>query len=127
MGQTRAVRWVLGNYSPCSSVTIMLGKLGWRTLEQRRADSRMVLFYRIVYGYVTVPLPTYVIPLTRTSRTSHPLAYRQLYARTDCYKYMYSFYSVAVVQWNNLPVPVATLSSLESFKEAVSQVCHIKP
>ena len=116
MVQRRAVLWVLGDYSPCSSVTNMLGKLGWRTLAQRRADSRMVLFYKIVYGYVAVPLPTYVIPwqgnrLTRTLRTSHPLAYRQLYARTDYFEYMFSLYPLAVVQWNNLPVPVATLTS----------------
>ena len=122
MVKRRAARWVLGPYS---SVTDMLGKLGWCTLEQRRTGFRLVLFYKIVYGYVAVPLPTYVIPLTRTSRTSHPLAYRQLCAGTDYYKY--SFYPLAVVQWNNLPVPVATLTSLDSFKEAVSQVCHSKP
>ena len=94
----------------------MLEKLGWRILEQRRTDFRLVLFYKIVYGYVAVPLPTYVILLTRTSRTSHPLAYRQLYAGTDYYKY--SFYPLAVVQWNNFAVPIATLTSLDSFKEA---------
>ena len=109
MVQRRAARWVLGDYSPYSSVTDMLGKLDWRTLEQRRTDFSLVLFYKIVYGYVAVPLPTYVIPLTRTSRTSHPLAYRQLCAGTDYYKY--SFYPLAVVQWNNLPVPVATLTA----------------
>ena len=32
--------------------------------------------------FSTKPLPSYVIPLTRISRTSHPLAYRQIYART---------------------------------------------
>ena len=45
MVQRRAARWVLGDYSPYSGVTDMLGKLGWRTLEQRRADSRLLLFY----------------------------------------------------------------------------------
>ena len=96
MVQRRAARLVLGDYSPYSSVTDMLVNLGWRTLEQRHTDFRLVLFYKIVYGYVAVPLPTYVIPLTRTSRISHPLAYRQLCAGTDYYKY--SFYPLAVVQ-----------------------------
>ena len=106
MVQRRAAQWILGDYSPYSSVTDMLGKLGWLTLEQRRTDFRLVLFYKIVYGYVAVPVPSYVLPLTLTSRTPHPLAYRQLCARTDYYKY--SFYPLAVVQWNNLPAPVAT-------------------
>ena len=92
-------------------VSDMLEKLGWRTLEQRRADSRLVLFCKIVHEcmYVAVPLPSYVIPLTRISRTSRPLAYRQIYARTDYYKY--SFFRLAVVQWNALPAPTATLTA----------------
>ena len=44
MVQRRAARWVLSDYSPSSSVSDMLGRLGWRTLEQQRADSRLVLF-----------------------------------------------------------------------------------
>ena len=72
MVQRRAARWVLNDYSPYSSVSDMLEKHNWPTLEQRRADSRLVLFYKIIYGYVAVPLPTYVIPLSRTSRrTTH--------------------------------------------------------
>ena len=56
MVQRRAARWVLSDYSPYSSVSDMLGRLGWRTLEQRRADSRLVLFYKIVHGLVAIPL-----------------------------------------------------------------------
>ena len=123
--QKRAARWVLGDYSPYSSVTDMIGKLGWRTLEQRRSDSRLVLFYKIIYGYVAVPLPSYVIPLSRASRTFHPLAYRQIPTTTNYYKY--SFYPLTVVQWNKLPASVATLTDLDSFKRAVCQVCHSKP
>ena len=89
-------RRVLGDYSPYSSVSDMLGKLSWRILEQRHADSRLVLFYKIAHGYVAVPLPSYVITLTRISRTSHPLAYRQIYTRTDYYKYSFFFGSCSV-------------------------------
>ena len=113
--QRRAARWVLGDYSPYSSVTDMIGKLGWRTLEQRRTDSRLILFYKIIYGYVVIPLPSYVIPLPRASRTSHPLAYRQISTRTDYYKY--SFYPLTVVQWNSLPASIATLTDLDSLNE----------
>ena len=41
MLQMRADRWVLDDCSPYSSVSDMLGRFGWRTLEQRRADSPM--------------------------------------------------------------------------------------
>ena len=103
----------------------MIGQLGLRTLEQCRTDSRLVLFYKIIYGYVAIHLPSYVIPLTRVSWTSHPLAYRQISTETKYYKY--SFYPLRVVQWNSLPVSVATLTDIDSLKRAVCQVCHSKP
>ena len=60
MVQRRAARWSISNFDRRASVTEMLDKLGWRTLGQRRADARLCLFYKIVYGLVAVPLPDYV-------------------------------------------------------------------
>ena len=120
----RAARWVLGDCSPYSNVSVMLVKLGWRTLEQRRADSRLVLFYKIVHGYVAVLLPSYAIPLTRISRTSHPLENKFALGLTTTNTH---FSPLTVVQWNSLPGPIATLTDLDSSKQAVNQVCHIKP
>ena len=57
MVQRRAARWTLRNYDHQASVTEMINKLGWRTLEQRRADARLCLIYKIVYSLVAVPLP----------------------------------------------------------------------
>ena len=65
------------------SFSDMLVRLGWRTHEQRRADSRLVLCYKIVHGLVTIPLPAYVIPLNWYFWTRHSLAFRQLYVRPD--------------------------------------------
>ena len=58
--QRRAVRWTTSYYDYRSSVTAMLQSLGWRTFEQRWADARLCLFYKIVYGLVAVPLPVYI-------------------------------------------------------------------
>ena len=110
----------MSDYSPYSSVSDLLGRLGWRTLQQRRADSRLVLFYKIVHGLVVIPLPTYVIPFNHYSRTTHSLAFRQLYARTDYNKY--SFFPLAVVQWNNLSASTATLTNLDSLTGCQSGV-----
>ena len=49
MVQGRAARWTFGNFDNRASVTEMLNKLGWRALEQRQADARLCLFYKIVY------------------------------------------------------------------------------
>ena len=33
-----------------------------KTIEQRRADACLCLFYRIVYGIVAIPMPDYIQP-----------------------------------------------------------------
>ncbi|MCG7878314.1 MAG: reverse transcriptase family protein, partial [Candidatus Thiodiazotropha endolucinida] len=126
MIQRRAARWTLDNYYRQASVTDMLDHLGWRTLEQRRNDSRLCLFYKIVHGLVAIDLPPYVVHPTRIShKNSHPLVYRQIHTRVDYYKY--SFYPLAIVQWNRLPSNVALLPTFESFKRAVCMVSHPMP
>ena len=69
--------------------TDMLNKLGWRTLEQRRADARLCLFYKIDYGLVAVPLPNYVQYNNRISRYCHSMTFRQDSTSTDYYKYSF--------------------------------------
>ena len=61
MVQRKAARWTLSEYSPYASVTQMLQSLGWRSLEQRRSDSRLCLFYKITYGLVATDMPPYVV------------------------------------------------------------------
>ena len=53
MVQRRAAR-ILSDYSRYSSVTTMLETLGWSSFEQRRAESRLCLFYKIVHSLVAV-------------------------------------------------------------------------
>ena len=50
------------NFDRMASVSAMLETSGWRTLEQKRADSRLCLFYKIVNNMVAVPLPDYIKP-----------------------------------------------------------------
>ena len=46
--QRRAARWVTGRYHNISSVSDMLHSLDWRSLEQRRVDSRLSILFKIV-------------------------------------------------------------------------------
>ena len=127
MVQRRAARWTLCRFSSYDSVSDMLGDLGWRSLKDRRTDSRLCLFYKIVHGLVAVPLPPYVVHtqvFTRHS-ASHPLAFRQIHTVADYYKY--SFFPLAIVQWNRLPPSIALLPDIDSFRLAVSRLTHSKP
>ena len=127
MVQRRAARWTLCRFPTYDSVSDMLGDLGWSSLEDRRTDSRLCLFYKIVHGLVAVPLPPYVVHtqvLTRHS-VSHPLAFRQIHTVADYYKY--SFFPLAIVQWNRLHPSIALLPDIDSFRLAVSSLTHSKP
>ena len=119
MVQNHAVRRVMDNYSPLSSVTEMLENLGWRTLEQRRLDSRIVLFYKIYYHHVAVNFPAYIQVPVRFTRLMHPLSFRQVLVSSDYY-----FFPHCVVLWNSLPCHIVTIQDLDSFKAAVATIQH---
>ena len=61
--QRRAARWATST----SSVTEMLRNPGWRPLDQRRIDNRLVMMYKIAYDIVAIPLTEYLIPNRRES------------------------------------------------------------
>ena len=124
MVQRRAARWTCSNYDRKASVTEMVNNLGWRSLEQRRADARLCLFYKIVYGIVAIPLPDHIQRSTKASRFNS-MAFRQVYASRDYYKY--SFFPVAIFQWNALPESAVCQPSLEAFKAEVGRLQHSGP
>ena len=55
----RAASWVSNDYSSYSILTDMLSNLGRRSLENRCTDMRLAMLYKIVYGLVAIPLPSY--------------------------------------------------------------------
>ena len=59
--QSRAARWVTHDYQYTSSVSTMLQDFNWRTLDQRRIDSRLVLLYKVTYNLVAIPASDYLI------------------------------------------------------------------
>ena len=132
--QRRAGRWTTSSFDYHSSVTAfdyrssvtaIVNDLDWRTLEQRRADARRCLFFKMIYGLVAVPLSDYIDQPNRKSRYCHSMAFRQLHTAEDYYKH--SFFPLAIVQWNSFPETVACLPDLESFKVAVSKLQHTRP
>ena len=125
MVQRRAARWVKNNYSPYESVSNMLDNLGWRSLENRRIDSRLVMFYKIIYCHVAIQIPTYFEKPHRYTRHMHPLSYRQIH--TSATYYQQSFYPATIVLWNRLPSEIVLRADLDSLKEGVCQINHQSP
>ena len=123
--QRRAARWVTRDYQYTSSVSSMLQDLNWRTLDQRRIDSRLVLLYKVTYDLVAIPASDYLIRNTRPSSRNHPIAYRQITTLKDFYKF--TFFPWTIIHWNALPHHIPTLPTLAQFSTAVCQVAHSTP
>ena len=75
MVQRRAARYVCNNYIQMASVTGMLQRLGWRSLQQRCADIRLVFLYKCMNGLVVVDLSVRLVRQTRPSRHCNSMAY----------------------------------------------------
>ena len=125
MVQRRAARWVSNSYFSYDSVSAMLSNLGWHSLEYRRNDSRLAMFYKIQYGLVAVPMPSYLERPIRITRHMHPLSFRQVYVSADYY--WYSFFPMTAVLWNKLPLDLVVLDDLDSFKREVSKISYPGP
>jgi hypothetical protein len=50
MVQRRAARYVQNNYHNTSSVTSMIGTLGWPTLAELRLKTRLIMLYKITHA-----------------------------------------------------------------------------
>ena len=120
--QRRAVTWVSNDYSSYSSVTQMLNTLGWRSLEQRRADAGLILFYNICLWPCCIPIPAYIRhPVKMTS----DYALHALHTNTHYSNYYnYSFFPIVSVQWNKLPAQVVMSLDLNSFRSIVCSLHH---
>ena len=120
--QRRAARFVSHNYSREASVTTMLTTLKWPSLQQRRAESRLSMAYRITHNKVDIR-PDDIFPTqltTRPTRNSHSLRYKRPQCSKDCYKF--SFVPRTVTQWNNLPSAVVNSETLDDFKPKLSEL-----
>ena len=52
--QRRAAQFISNNFRRKASVSEMLHNLGWQSLDGRRQDQRLVLFYKIINGLASV-------------------------------------------------------------------------
>ena len=69
--RSRAARFVTNKYRNTSSVGNMLQYLEWRSLQDRRKDSRLNMFYKIVNNKVEIQKTDRLIPQKRQTLHSH--------------------------------------------------------
>jgi hypothetical protein len=117
--QRRAARFVNNDFRRQNSVTEMLQKLKWDSLQERRARSQLVMLYKIQHQLVAIPATTYLAPSTRSTR-GHDIRYLQPHTRILVYKY--SFFLTVVRLWNTLPATVVGSLNLEQFTRDITEI-----
>ena len=81
--QQRAARFVLNRYHNTSSVSQMIDKLKWPTLEHRRKTARLSMMYKIRHGLVECPtLKSKFVPPLPRQRRGHDQQFNIITTRT---------------------------------------------
>lgn len=111
--QSRAARFIVGDYRRTSSVTDMKSKLSLPLLETRRNIALTSLLHKIIWSHHTSTLP--LIHAHRISRRLHNhRSLQRLFGRTKAFNS--SALPRAINHWNNLPDNVVDLRDPDDFK-----------
>ena len=97
-----------------ASVTHLLQQLNWPTLQERRAQAKVVMFYKIVNNLVAIPAPTVRQPIVIRGYSHR---YLVPFARTIVYQH--SFYPDANKLWNSIPPSLMLCENAASFSQQV--------
>ena len=115
--QKRTARFVTRNYTyEKGSMTDILKKLKWESLQKRRKDNRIILLNKGLKGRAKLPTDD-LFPKNRRCRNQHSLAFQILSARTNAN--LHSFFPQTIRDWNELPDSL--ISSAELSDDCVSK------
>ena len=110
--QRKAAHFVIDKYNYEASVTEMLHKLEWKTLEERRAESRLLFLYKAVNNLIAFQEDK--LPRPSSRRSSHDSSFIPFHTKMDCYKY--SLIPRTTPEWNLLPACAKDAKSIDGFK-----------
>ena len=79
----------MNNFWRKASVSEMLHDLGWQSLDGRRQDQRLVLFYKIINGLASVKTEDILMPAASRTRKNHSFKFKHLQANCDSYGYSF--------------------------------------
>ena len=95
MVQRRYARYTCNNFGCTSSVTTILQQIGWDTLQERRAKSRLAMQFRIAHKLVDIPAADHL------QTKDNAVKFRVPYALTVAYRH--SFFPYVTRMWNAFP------------------------
>ena len=117
MIQRRYARFIYNDFRRTSSVTTMLHQLQWPTLQERRAQFKVVMVYRIVHCLIDIPRE-HLQPAI-TSQRGHTQKFIVPFARTLLYQR--AFFPDSIRLWNALPKDMVNCTSVDQFRQKVQE------
>ena len=91
----------------------MLKDLNWKTLEDRRKISRLILLHKSVHNIVAINIDEHYTNHEKrniTTRKTSSISFAHPTARKNCYRY--SFIPRTVAEWNRLPSTIREAPSV---------------
>ena len=116
MVQRKAARFVFNKFSPYSSVTSMLSKLNWQSLEVRRTNAIITMFYKIINNIICIDFSQNLQPVLSSPR-GYLKRFISLPARVN--SYYHSFLPHSIRLWNSLPTNLTNAPDLNTFCHAL--------
>ena len=92
----------------------MLEHLGWNTLKERRAVTRLQTLFKILHSKYSLDIPNYYVPQTRHTRY-HPLHF--IIPNSATVTYQQSFYARTIREWDHLPTEIIEQGYINSFTD----------
>ena len=120
MVQRRSARYVMHEYRRESSVTSMLQQLQWDSLQKRRQQARIVMFYRIIHQLAHVDSGRYLTPTPMSNTRGHDARYAVPYSTILAHSN--SYFPRTIRLWNQLPQEVVHAQSLQACKTGLGNV-----
>ena len=121
MVQRRAARFVLNDFQSTTSVTALLSKLDWNSLEVRRKFARLKKFYLVYHamgGWADVS--HYLDPVARVGRSARACLTRTGVPRTNVNQN--SFIIKTSKEWNDLPADI--FEPMPTFQQFKNRLRH---
>ena len=113
MVQRKAARVVVGEYRTTSSVTRIIEKLHWPTLQQRRKQAKTTMLFKITKGLVDVDSSR--LKPTSTANRTRGHCHRFQIPTSKLRTHQQSFFPSTIRLWNKLPANMVRIDNLDKF------------
>jgi len=95
----------------------MINDLGWDSLESRRCNAKLTLFYKIINGLVAVNPNDFLTNGDTRTRSDNHRKFMQI--QWDTPQYCHSFFVNTICDWNKLSDNIVSSESVDTFRASL--------